>query len=34
MTLLKKAEVTLEEYEEALSHTEVGYKVVQERDIY
>ena len=31
--LLRKAEVTLQEYEEALSFTKTGYKVVIERDL-
>ena len=31
--LLEKAEVTIEEYETALSYTNVGYKVVHERDV-
>ena len=31
LALLEKADVTLEDYEEALSYTNVGYKVVQER---
>ena len=33
LALLEKADVTLEDYEEALSYTDVGYKVVQERDL-
>ena len=31
--LLKKAEVTMKEYEEALSYTKTGYKVIIERDL-
>ena len=31
--MLVKAEVTMEEYEEALSFTRTGYKVVIERDL-
>ena len=31
--LLEMADVTLEEYEKALSYTNVGYKVVHERDV-